>query len=652
MNQYSRIPDPLTLKREIEFSHKRCCKYNISPNDDFNPCQKKLTQEELKLRLEENREFLNIAISHMEELYQFVEGAGFAVNIADKEGYILHLIGDRPLLEQMKAGNCWLGYRWREEDVGTSAISLSLARQIPVQINDEEHYCHRGYGNTCSAAPVFDPDNALLGIISMSGPVSRVHPHTLGMVITTNRAIENQFRIQKASMELSLRNNYMRAIINSIDSGVMTIDKNGIIREINQQGRRILKWRECLEGRSLASIIGKQVNLQKLTQPGNEIIDRELSLMIGSREIKLLYTLLPIFDSMEKMHGFIFVFNTIKRIRKLVNEMAGTQARFTFEDIIGISGNLLEAKKMAITAAGGKSTVLLLGETGTGKELFAQAIHNYSDRQDRPFLAINCGAIPRDLLESELFGYAEGSFTGAKRGGRPGKFELADCGTLFLDEIGDMTTDMQVKLLRVLQTGEVCRIGDHKSIEVDVRIIAATNADLKEHLGRGSFREDLFYRLSVFSITIPPLRERHEDVLPLAKEIIKRRTLTLNKPKMHLKPNAEKVLTNHAWPGNVRELENVLERAVNLSENGLITPRDLGLTAQQSFPTLPKTTGPGYLEEVEKQAIGNVLEDTGYNISEAAKTLGISRATLYKKIKKYKLIVERSWESEASSMSF
>ena len=645
------IPDPVALKREIEASHQRCRRYHVSPNDECNPYQKRLTPEELQKRLDANSEFLDVAIAHMEELYQFVEGAEFVVNIADKDGYILHLIGDEPLMREMKAGNCWPGYRWREEDVGTSVISLSLARQIPVQINDEEHYCRRGYGNTCSASPVFDPEDHLLGVIAMSGPVSKVHPHTLGMVITTTRAIENQLRIQKASMDVSISNNYMKAIINSIDSGVMTIDKNGVIQGINNQGRRILKWHESLEGRLLSSIIGKQVNLQKLTQPGNEIVDRELTLWNGTRESKLLYTLLPIFDSVDKMHGFIFVFNTIKRIRKLVHEMAGTQARFTFEDIIGISPKLLEAKKMAITAAGGTSTVLLLGETGTGKELFAQAIHNHSDRQERPFLAINCGAIPRDLLESELFGYVEGAFTGAKRGGRPGKFELADGGTLFLDEIGDMTTDMQVKLLRVLQTGEVCRIGEHKPIRIDVRIIAATNANLKQQLALGHFREDLFYRLSVFSITIPPLRERPEDIFPLAKEIVKRRLRTLNKPKMRLDAQTEKVLQTHDWPGNVRELENVLERAVNLSEDGMIDPQTLGFWPEAPKRVPARSSSLGYLEEVEKQAIADVIRETGYNLSTASRKLGISRATLYNKIKKYRLSLNRAGEA-AQNPSF
>lgn len=643
MSYSNRIPDPIALKREIEASHQRCRSHHISPDDVFNPQQKKLSPVELKRRLDENREFLDIAIAHMEELYQFVEGAEFVVNIADRDGYILHIIGDKPLLDQMKAGNCWPGYRWTEADVGTSVLSLAKARKIPVQINDEEHYCRRGYGNTCSASPVFDPSDSYLGAIAMSGPVSKVHPHTLGMVITAARAIENQLRIQQASMEVSLRNNYMKAIINSIDSGVMTIDKNGVIQEINNQGRRILKWHESLEGCPLSSIIGKQINLKRLAQPGNEIIDRELSLVIANREVKLLYTLLPIFDSVEKMHGFIFVFNAIKRIRKLVHEMAGTQARFTFEDIIGISGPLLEAKKTATTAAGGKSTILLLGETGTGKELFAQAIHNHSDRMDRPFLAINCGAIPRDLLESELFGYAEGAFTGARKGGRPGKFELADSGTLFLDEIGDMPTDMQVKLLRVLQTGEVCRIGEHKPVHVDVRIIAATNANLKQQLALGNFREDLFYRLSVFSISIPPLRERQEDILPLTKEIVKRRTSTLNKKPMRIAPGVEKVLTAHDWPGNVRELENVLERAVNLSEDGLIKPGDLGLDPLGSTRSLPRETGQGYLEEVEKQAIAIIIEESGRNISTASKRLGISRATLYNKLKKYNLPLDRSW---------
>ncbi len=577
----------------------------------------------------------------MEELYQFVAGAGFAVNIADRDGYILHDIGDKPILDELAAGNCCPGYRWTEQDVGTGVLSLALEREIPVQINADEHFCKRGYGHTCSASPVFDPESRLIGVIAMSGNADQVHPHTLGMVITAARAIENQLRIQETSQELRLRNNYMRAIIDSIDSGVMAIDENGLINQINNQGKRILRWQDNPEGKPLVEIIGSQIDIDAMLNPDFEFVDREVFIQAPNKVIQLICTAKPIFDVNGRMQGFIIVFNEIKRLRRLVNKMAGTQARFTFEDIVGVSPGFQESKRMAMTAALSKSTVLLLGETGTGKELFAQSIHNQSPRRDHLLLAINCGAIPRELLESELFGYVEGSFTGASRGGRPGKFELADGGTVFLDEIGDMSADMQVKLLRVLQTGEVYRVGEHKPISVDVRIIAATNVQLKLEVDRGNFREDLFYRLNVFPIIIPPLRERSEDIIHLARYFLGRCANMLKKPGIKFAPETEQALVRYAWPGNVRELENVVERSVNLADDDLINPNLLGLPEAIINGARIKSLSFKRLAEVEKKTIMDSIEATNFNLSQASNSLGISRATLYNKIKKYNLQISR-----------
>ena len=640
MPSYS-IPDPETLHREIQASHERCRQFGVNPKDTCNLLQSRLKPEELAVRLEQNRDFLEIATAQIGELYQFVSGAGFAVNIADNEGYILHIIGDKPVLEKLAAGNCCPGYRWTERDVGTSVISLALAREISVQINDEEHFCRRGHGHTCSASPVFDPDNQLAGVIAMSGDAAKVHPHTLGMVITAARAIENQLKIQKTSKELELHNNYMHAIVDSIDSGVMTIDKNGVINNINNQGRRILQWEEPLEGHPLSEVLGQQINIYKLMRAGFDFVDREVFIRAPSRRIHLICTAKPILDSAEKIQGIILVFNEIKRIRKLLNEMAGTQARFTFEDIIGVSPAIQETKRMAMIAALSKSSILLLGETGTGKELFAQAIHNHSAQKGHPFLAINCGAIPRELLESELFGYVEGAFTGALKGGRPGKFEFADGGTVFLDEIGDMSTDMQVKLLRVLQTGEVCRIGDHKSTAIDIRIVAATNVQLKQEVDRKNFREDLFYRLNVFPITIPPLRERPEDITLLANRILSRCAQVTGKQGVQFTQEAKQTLYNYEWTGNVRELENIVERAVNLVEGDMIGSDLLGIVSAPAEKHAVKNRRGLRLAEVEKQAISEILQEMKFNLSRASKSLGISRATLYNKIKKYNLTTDR-----------
>jgi transcriptional regulator with PAS, ATPase and Fis domain len=396
-----------------------------------------------------------------------------------------------------------------------------------------------------------------------------------------------------------------------------------------------------MEGKPLSVLLGSEDEWQTLMHAKSGFTDREVFIKGFRGVLQLVANAKPIMDSRGEVQGIIFVFQEINRIRRLVNRMAGSQAKFTFEDILGGSNAIHEAKKLGMLAAAGKSNVLLLGETGTGKELFAHSIHNHSKRRQHPFVTINCGAIPRELLESELFGYVEGSFTGARRGGRPGKLELADGGTVFLDEIGDMPVDMQVKLLRVLQSGEVYRIGQHKPISVDLRIIAASHFDLKQEVGKGSFREDLFYRLNVLPIYIPPLRERPEDIMLLARHTLKRYSQVLNKPSVRFSSGSEQVLLKHPWPGNVRELENVIERAVNLVEGLIVEPRHFGLPASsQDKPNL-KNGHSFALKDMEREIIAQAIKDTGCNLASAAKALGVSRATLYKKIKKFNIPIHR-----------
>ena len=635
-----KIPDNETLRREIEASHARCRSYGIDPHLTCNPNQVHLTPEELKARLVQQREFLDVAEAQIKELHRFLAGANFVVSVTDRDGYMLEIIEDPLMMDFRSPIYCRAGFRWTERDVGTSATSLALERRIPVQINESEHYCYRGHDYTCSASPVFQGDDELLGVLALSGKAVDVHPHTLGMVITAAKAIENQIKITRTSKELLIRNNYMNALIDSIDSGVMAIDRQGRITQINDLGRRILRRKEDLMGAALNSLLDTPIDLHRMLRAGFEYVDKEIFIRGTGRTIQLINTAKPILDSEGKVQGVLFVFHEIKRIRRLINEMAGYEARFTFKDIVGVSPSLEEAKKLAMLAAASKSTALLLGETGTGKELFAQSIHNQSERHRHPFVAINCCAIPRELLESELFGFADGAFTGARKGGRPGKFELASGGTLFLDEIGDMPYDMQGKLLRVLQTGEVTRIGEHKPISVNVRIVAATNCDLKQEVGRGNFREDLFYRLNVFPITLPPLRDRGEDIVILARHILARRSKILNKTGVVLSPETEALLTGYHWPGNIRELENAIERAINLVEEKEVHPQHFNLAVKDDREA--KGNGRGArLVEVEKQAIIDTIKAHDYNLLQSARSLGISRATLYKKIDKYNLSINR-----------
>ncbi|WP_421378145.1 sigma 54-interacting transcriptional regulator [Bacillus salacetis] len=313
-------------------------------------------------------------------------------------------------------------------------------------------------------------------------------------------------------------------------------------------------------------------------------------------------------------------------------------ARFTWDHIHSEYPSMEKLKKSAAKAAKGRSTVLIRGESGTGKELFAHAIHNSSGRSDGKFVIVNCAAIPEDLLEAEFFGYEEGAFTGAKRRGKVGKFDLANGGTLFLDEIGDMSIALQAKLLRVLQEREFYRVGGNERIKVDVRIIGATNRNLEEMVREGDFREDLYYRLNVISLNIPPLRERVYDVEFLTGKLMAELNSMLGTSVTGISDKAQNALLHYDWPGNVRELRNVLERAMTFAEYGKIQEEDLPdyLLSQLSNPRSPAIS---LSEDAELNAIKKALNQTGGNKTHAARLLGISRSGLYEKLKKYELSV-------------
>lgn len=317
-------------------------------------------------------------------------------------------------------------------------------------------------------------------------------------------------------------------------------------------------------------------------------------------------------------------------------------AKYSWQSIIGNSIVMQNVKLMASKAAKTDSNVLINGESGTGKELFAHAIHNDSKRFDGPFIKINCAAIPKDLLESELFGYEEGAFTGAKKQGKIGKFELANGGTIFLDEIGDMPLDMQVKILRVLQEKEVERIGGNKTIPVDCRIIAATNRNLQERIRENEFREDLYYRLNVVNIDVPPLRDRKDDIEILTLKLMDKLSNTLGKYVNNITVDALDSLKRYNWPGNIRELENVVERALNMTDTetielGHLPPFIIADAVAQPVEYGNLKSLKQAVDEVEKSTILNCLKAVNYNKLKAAKILGISRTSLYEKIEKYKI---------------
>ncbi len=308
------------------------------------------------------------------------------------------------------------------------------------------------------------------------------------------------------------------------------------------------------------------------------------------------------------------------------------EEKFQYDEIIGKSDAMQEIFGMISRVAPTDSTVLITGESGTGKELIAQAIHANSERSYMPFIAVSCGALPDALLESELFGYEKGAFTGATHAKR-GRFEMADGGTLFLDEIGDISLKTQVGLLRVLQQKEITRLGSEMTTKVDVRILAATNRDLKQAIQEKRFREDLYYRLNVISIHIPPLKERTEDIPLLVETFIRKFCAEMNKEEKKVDPSALKLLLDYDWPGNVRELENVIERALVIGQGREILPEDLPFSRK----VLRSTELPKSLKLMEKIHIERILKENDWNISKAARELEIDRQTLYNKMQKYEI---------------
>lgn len=445
--------------------------------------------------------------------------------------------------------------------------------------------------------------------------------------------------------EMLLRNKVLRkqleTIMDTIDEGIIALDQFGKVTHFSYFAKKIFNIsNENIQGEQIGELLPE---LWKEIKDMGNVSNREIVLNNKKRARVILTTRSIVYNNSFK--GTLLVVRTISDVRKIINHVSGNTLNIYFEDIIGETKIVKEAKERALKASNGCSTILILGESGTGKELFARAIHSESCRKDKPFIAINCAAIPEALLESELFGYEDGAFTGAKKGGKIGKFELANGGTIFLDEIGDMPLHLQTKLLRVLQDKAIERVGGRHSIPLDVRIIAATHKDIIKMIENGEFRNDLYYRLNVIPLLIPSLRERKEDISMLMEHILQKCNTKLEKSIEGFEKEVYSIFSEYDWPGNIRELENAIEYAVNMEGGRLI-----GVTSlHQKFKILEavpkKALGEDSalaheiipIKDLEKQAIKEALRILKGNRDEAAKSLGISRATFYRKLKEYEI---------------
>lgn len=444
----------------------------------------------------------------------------------------------------------------------------------------------------------------------------------------------------------------LQLIFDQIHDGACVTDAEGIITHFNKPYGRFLEVDpEKQIGKHIGEVV-ENTRMHVVAKTGKAETNASQSI----RGENMLVQRIPIKDNGKVIAVFgLVTFKNIKELSRLAAKLSELESqvklyqkqlnslrttRYSFDNIIGESMSLLRLKKEALQAAATNLSVLISGESGTGKELFAQSIHDASSRKMQPFIQLNCAAIPKDLLEAELFGYSKGAFTGAKSTGKPGKFELADTGSLFLDEIGDLPLEMQPKLLRALEEKEFERVGGNTVIHSDFRLIAASNQDLEAMVERGDFRADLFYRLNVVPLHIPPLRERADDVICLARHLLQQIVSDTVQPQVDFTPSAEALLKQHTWPGNVRELNNVIERTMATFEGEHITSADLPFYLHQGKET--RSNGQSsLLKEVvakaEKIAIQDALKMTGFHKVKTAELLGIHRTLLYKKIAKYNI---------------
>jgi len=637
-----------SLRPEIAQAWLRCREAGIDPFQGRST--RLLGGPELEKLLEKRKGLIDVARPFMGNLYQFVASSSFVVLLCDERGYILETAGDPEVIRNAPDLNFCRGALWTEGEIGNNGAGTSLLLRRPFQVSGGEHYCLKHHPWTCSGAPIFDEGDRLIGVLEMSGPVEATHQHTLGMVVAAAEAIRQQLRVQLKNRELKLLNRHLSNLFLTVSDGVVVVDAGGIIQQVNPVAEMIFKTKAAaLVGLPFVQWVDKREPVNDLLHTGRAFSDLELNVGTRSEFAACLASAKPVKDEQDGITSAVIFLNPIHRINKLINRFSGAHATFTFDDIIGSGQALGRAVQLGIQAASSESTVLLRGESGTGKEMFAQAIHNRSARRQGPFIAINCGAIPRELIGSELFGYVEGAFTGAHKRGRPGEFELAAGGTLFLDEIGDMPLEQQVSLLRVLQDKSITRIGGDKAMLVDVRIICATNKDLLLEIAKGNFRQDLYYRLNVISIKLPPLREQRDDIPMLFRIFYERICGKLGVETSPVDPEVITRLQQYEWPGNMREFQNAVEKLVNLSGQQPIEvaslPDEILARPERPAPQpVPARSGLSFREhrarikqtqaEQERQEILERMARHGGNLSLTARSMGLSRTSLYRKLAK------------------
>lgn len=619
---------PKNIRPEILESWQRCRAMNV---DFMAGIGTRVSDKVLQEALDKRKDLMDVAKPIMEDVFEIVKNTSYSVVLTDEKGLIIDLIVNKEMEEIHKTVNFSLGSLWDEESVGTNAIGTCIVLNKPLQIIGEEHYCIYHHVGTCSAAPIHNSKGELIGCFNLTGTAEDMQAHTYGIAVLSAKSIEKQFAILESYKLLD-------TTFDSIQDGLMAMNSNLKVYKFNNKISEILK----MEDDEIYNINIKEVfkNFDIISVIFNDkqkIQYSDTALIINDKKVECSLKISPVVIN-DEVIGAVIAMREAGQIRKEVSNLAGFRANYTFNNIITVNDKMKDLINTTKKIAKTNCSVLIEAESGTGKELFAQAIHNESRRKNGPFVAVNCSAIPKELFESELFGYESGSFTGALRGGRPGKFELANGGTIFLDEIAEAPLEMQPKLLRVLDSNKVVRVGGTFERDLDVRVISATNRNLIEEVSKGSFRQDLYFRINVISIRIPPLRSRKDDVLELARYFLN----ILNKENGGLckifSTNFEEMLIGHQWEGNVRELKNIMQRAYYMADKELIEP-PFNTIAETKRGTALRTyeLSAITMEDIEKDSIEQAIAANEGNVKKAAYDLDISTATIYRKIKKYSI---------------
>ena len=627
-----------TLRGVVDDSWHRCLEGRVDPGATSAPPP--LEEGRLfDLRVKNDR-LMQVSVPLIQQTREFLSQTGTILLLSDPDGMILELAGDTRIVEPAGEVHLIPGCNWTELNCGTNAIGTALALQQPVQIHGSEHFCAGIKQWTCSATVIRDPlDGTVLGVLDVSGLARTYSQHSLAFIVSMAGRIES--RLGKLAMERRLRlMERCMAYCSGRADGVVVVDESGRLVRANPQASAAfarLGVSGALEG---------AFPIPDITRIARGYMTPQSPAWLRLVRIE------QVTEGTDTV-GFMLIAPATSQ-RAALSPVAMPAAESTpaaaFSRIVGTSPALRAAVQKAQQLAKATVPVLLLGETGVGKELFAQGIHQASARADGPFVALNCGGLSRDLLTSELFGYAEGAFTGARRSGMTGKIEAANHGTLFLDEIGEMPVDIQPHLLRVLEEGAIYRLGENTARKVSFRLIAATHRDLRADVADGKFRMDLYYRLAVTNIAIPPLRERKSDLPDMIEHWLRISRERYGAANAVFDDVAYECLLNYAWPGNVRELRNAIEGAVAMARDGIITvdelPPEIGASAALEGARDTASSGLSALarkkvrslEMAEAESIRFAIQQSQGNLTHAAAQLGIAKSTLYQKIRKYALV--------------